>query len=208
MITRQDIIDVWRKIINAVESNEGVRATLLRDYAVHISNKFEGTNLKASCDPSKRRIFVSENLDKDELLSVLAHEACHILERDKGPKVLVEDDLQRLVSIVKVNNLDDHSVGYLAIALIMAIKRLARDWTDEDKTDENIDYIDLCLDRLEEEKKSGEIEIASFWNWFARNMDKIDNSVLYYQCGGHNKEWLHWRSNLENALQIKIDTAI
>ena len=203
MITRQDTIDAWRKIVNAVNTNE-----CLRNCVVRITDKFNNKELKASYDPSKKYIYVSENLDKDELLSVLAHEACHVLERNEGDEVLVEDDLRQLVSIVSTNKLDDHSVGYLAMALIMAIKRLARDWTDEDKTDENIDYIDLCLDRLEEEKKSGEIKIASFWNWFARNMDKIDNSVLYYQCGGHNKEWLYWRSNLENALQIKIDTAI
>ena len=203
MITRQDTIDAWRKIVNAVNTNE-----CLRNCVVRITDKFNNKELKASYDPSKKYVYVSENLDKDELLEVLAHEACHVLERNEGDEVLVEDDLRQLVSIVNVNKLDDHSVGYLAMALIMAIKRLARDWTDEDKTDENIDYIDLCLDRLEEEKKSGEIEIKSFWNWFARNMDKIDNSVLYYQCGGHNKEWLNWRSNLENALQIKIDTAI
>lgn len=203
MITRQDTIDAWRKIVNAVNTNK-----CLRNCVVRITDKFNNKELKASYDPSRKYVYVSENLDKDELLSVLAHEACHVLERDEGDEVLVEDDLSQLVNIVSANKLDDHSVGYLAMALIMAIKRLARDWTDEDKTDENIDYIDLCLDRLEEEKKSGEIKIASFWNWFARNMDKIDNSVLYYQCGGHNKEWLYWRSNLENALQIKIDTAI
>ena len=203
MITRQDTIDAWRKIVNAVNTNE-----CLRNCVVRITDKFNNKELKASYDPSKKYVYVSENLDKDELLSVLAHEACHVLERDEGDEVLVEDDLSQLVNIVSANKLDDHSVGCLAMALILAIKRLARDWTDEDKTDENIDYIDLYLDRLEEEKKSGEIKIASFWNWFARNMDKIDNSVLYYQCGGHNKEWLNWRSNLENALQIKIDTAI
>lgn len=203
MITRQDTIDAWRKIVNAVNTNE-----CLRNCVVRITDKFNNKELKASYDPSKKYIYVSENLDKDELLSVLAHEACHVLERDEGDEVLVEDDLSQLVNIVSANKLDDYSVGCLAMALILAIKRLARDWTDEDKTDENIDYIDLYLDRLEEEKKSGEIKIASFWNWFARNMDKIDNSVLYYQCGGHNKEWLYWRSNLENTLQIKIDTAI
>lgn len=203
MITRQDTIDVWRKIVNAVEYNE-----CLRDCVVRITDKFNNKELKASYDPSKRYVYVSENLDKDELLDVLAHEACHVLERYEGDEVLVENDLQQLVNIMNVNKLDDSPVGYLAMALIMAIKRLARDWTDEDKTDENIDYIDLCLDRLEEEKKSGEVKIASFWNWFARNMDKIENSVLYYQCGGHNEKWLYWRSELENSLQIKIDTAI
>jgi hypothetical protein len=152
MITTQDIINAWREIINAVDSDEGVRA--LKDCVVRISDKFEGTNLKASYDPTNKRVSVSKNLDKEELLTALAHEACHILERAKGPEVLTERDLQQLLNIVNINNLDDQNVGHLAIYLIMTIKRLARDWTDKDRTDKNIDYIDLCLDRLEEEKTS------------------------------------------------------
>jgi hypothetical protein len=205
MITTQDIINAWREIINAVDSDEGVK--VLKDCVVRISDKFEGTNLKASYDPTNKRVSVSKNLDKEELLTALAHEACHILERAKGPEVLTERDLQQLLNIVSINNLDDQNVGHLAIYLIMTIKRLARDWTDKDRTDKNIDYIDLCLDRLEEEKKSGETKIASFWNWFARNMDKIDESIDYYQVGGHNDGWLDWRDKLEDALSIKIDLA-
>lgn len=205
MITTQDTINAWREIINAVEIDEGVK--VLKDCVVRISDKFEGTNLKASYDPTNKRVSVSKNLDKEELLTALAHEACHILERAKGPEVLTEKDLQQLVNIIDINNLNDQNVGYLAMSLIMAIKRLARDWTDKDKTDENIDYIDFCLDRLEEEKKSGEIKIASFWNWFARNMDKIDESIDYYQVGGHNDGWIDWRNKLEDALQIIIDLA-
>lgn len=207
MITRQDIIDVWRKIINAVESNEGVRATLLRDYAVHISNKFEGTNLKASCDPSKRRIFVSENLDKDELLSVLAHEACHILERDKGPDVLTGKEMANLFEIIKKYDLEETTAGSEATKLMGYIYSLSKEWGDAKKVDKYIDKIDLELDRLEKIKISGEVDNKYFWNWFAYNMDKIDESIDYYQVGGHNDAWLDWRDKLEDALQIIIDLA-
>ena len=203
MITRKDTIDVWRKIVNAVEHNEG-----LRNCAVHISNKFEGTNLKASYNPFERRVYVSENLDKDELLSALAHEACHVLERDEGHPVLTEKEMAELFKIIKDDDIKETSASSEASKLMAFIYGLSKEWGDEEKVDEYIDEIEECLDNLEDLKLSGEVKDKYFWNWFARNMDKIDNSVLYYQCGGHNKEWLSWRSNLENALQIKIDTAI
>lgn len=203
MITRQDTIDVWRKIINAVEPNEG-----LRKCAVHISDKFEGTYLKASYDPSKRRVFVSENLDKDELLSVLAHEACHVLERDNGLPVLTGNEMAELFGIIDASDLKETSAGSEASKLMVYLYGLSKEWGDADKVDEYIDGIDECLDNLEDIKLSGEVKDKYFWNWFARNMDKLDEAVVYYQCGGHNKEWLSWRSKLENALQIKIDTAI
>lgn len=202
MIIRKDTIDVWRKIVNAVESNKG-----LRNCAVHISNKFEGTNLKASYDPSKRRIYVSENLDKEELLTVLAHEACHILERDEGPAVLTTEDIAELFEIIKHNDLEKTNAGSEASRLMMYICLLAKEWTDASSVDNYINEIEDCLDNLEDIKLSGEVKDKYFWNWFARNMDKIDEAIDYYQCGGHNDRWLYWRSELEKALQIKIDIA-
>lgn len=203
MITRKDTIDVWRKIVNAVEHNEG-----LRNCAVHISNKFEGTSLKASYNPSERRVYVSENLDKDELLSVLAHEACHVLERDEGHPVLTGKEMSDLFKIIEDDDIKETSASSEASKLMAYIYGLSKEWGDAGKVDEYIDGIEECLDNLEDIKLSGEIKDKYFWNWFARNMDKLDEAVVYYQCGGHNKEWLSWRSKLENALQIKIDTAI
>lgn len=201
MIIRQDTIDVWRKIVNAVESK------VLRNYAVHISNKFEGTNLKASCEPSERRIYVDGNLDKEELLTVLAHEACHVLERDEGPAVLTSKEMAELFKIIKYDDLEKTNAGSEASRLMMYICLLSKEWTDSSSVDNYIDEIEDCLDNLEDIKLSGEVKDKYFWNWFARNMDKIDEAIDYYQCGGHNKIWLHWRSELEKALQIKIDIA-
>lgn len=205
MITRQDTINAWRKIINAMESDEGVR--ILRDCAVLISNKFEGTNLKASCNPSERRIYVSENLDRDELLAVLAHEACHVLERDKGLEVLTGKEMANLFEILKKRSLEDTRAGSEALNLMSYIYGLSKEWADADKVDDYIDGIEECLDNLEEIKLSGGVSDKYFWNWFAYNMDKIDEAVAYYQCGGHNDEWLDWRDKLENALQIEIELA-
>lgn len=202
MIIRQDTIDVWRKIVNAVESNKG-----LRNCAVHISNKFEGTNLKASYDPSERRIYVDGNLDKEELLTVLAHEACHILERDEGPAVLTTENIAELFEIIKHNDLEKTNAGSEVSRLMMYIYLLAKEWTDSISVDNYIDEIEDCLDNLEDIKLSGEVKDKYFWNWFARNMDKLDEAIDYYQCGGHNDRWLYWRSELEKALQIKIDIA-
>ena len=201
MIIRKDTIDVWRKIVNAVESKG------LRSCAVHISNKFEGTNLKASYDPSKRRIYVSENLDKEELLTILAHEACHVLERDEGPAVLTTEDIAELFEIIKNNDLEKTNAGSEASRLMMYICLIAKEWTDNISVDNYIDEIEDCLDNLEDIKLSGEVKNKYFWNWFARNMDKLDEAINYYQCGGHTGIWLHWRSELEKALQIKIDIA-
>ena len=200
MITRQDTIEVWRKIINAVESNEG-----LRNCAVHITNKFAGTYLKASYDPSKRRIFVREDLNKDELLSVLAHEACHVLERDEGLPVLTEQDIAELLEIVEHRDLKD--AGSEAKNLMVYLYCLSKEWADADDVDTYIDGIEECLDNLEDIKLSGEVKDKYFWNWFARNMDKLDEAIVYYQVGGHNEKWLYWRDELEKALQIKIDIA-
>lgn len=205
MITTKDIIDVWRKIINAVESDEGVRA--LRNCAVLISDKFEGTNVKASYNPSERRIYVSRNLDKDELLSVVAHEACHVLERDKGLEVLTGMEMANLFKILEKRGLEDTRAGSEALNLMSYIYGLSKDWTDADKVDDYIDGIEECLDNLEEIKASGGESDKYFWNWFAYNMDKIDEAVAYYQCGGHNDAWLDWRDKLEDALQIEIDLA-
>lgn len=205
MITTRDIINAWREIINAVESDEGVRALI--NYAVLISDKFEGTNVKASCNPLERRIYVSKNLDKEELLTVLAHEACHVLERDKGSEVLTGMEMANLFKILEKRDLEDTRAGSEALNLMSYIYGLSKDWTDTTKVDDCIDGIEECLDNLEEIKASGGVSDKYFWNWFAYNMDKIDESVAYYQCGGHNDGWLDWRDKLEDALQIKIDLA-
>ena len=201
MIIRKDTIDVWRKIVNAVESKG------LRNCAVHISNKFEGTNLKASYDPSERRIYVDGNLDKEELLTVLAHEACHVLERDEGPAVITTKEMAELFEIIKNNDLEKTNAGSEASRLMMYVCFIAKEWTDSISVDNYIDEIEDCLDNLEDIKLSGEVKNKYFWNWFARNMDKLDEAINYYQCGGHTDIWLHWRSELERALQIKIDVA-
>lgn len=205
MITTKDIINVWRKILNAVESDENTR--VLRNFAVLISNKFEGTNLKASCDPSKRRIFVSENLDKDELLEVLAHEACHVLEREDGSDVLTEKEIANLFEIIQKRGLETTKAGSAAQELMAYIYGLSKEWYEADKVDEYIDGIEECLDNLEEIKLSGEVNDKYFWNWFAYNMDKVDEAIAYYQVGGHNDKWLSWRDKFEKALQIEIELA-
>jgi hypothetical protein len=89
----------------------------------------------------------------------------------------------------------------------MYICLIAKEWTDSISVDNYIDEIEDCLDNLEDIKLSGEVKEKHFWNWFARNMDKLDEAINYYQCGGHTEIWLHWRSELEKALQIKIDIA-
>lgn len=205
MITTQDTINAWREIINAVETDEGVK--VLKDCAVRISDKFEGTNLKASYDPTNKRVSVSKNLDKEELLTALAHEACHILERDEGPAVLTTKEMAELFEILKNDDLEKTNAGSEASRLMMYICFLAKEWTDAISVDNYIDEIEDCLDNLEDIKLSGEVKDKYFWNWFARNMDKIDEAIDYYQCGGHNDRWLYWRSELEKALQIKIDIA-
>ena len=206
MITRQDTIDAWRKIVNAVEPigspNKG-----LRNCAVHISDKFNGRRIKASYDPSKRRVFVSENLNRNELLNVLAHEACHVLERDEGLPVLTEQEMAELLEMVEYDDLKGTKAGSEAKKLMVYIYCLSKEWTNARKVNRYIDKIEECLDNLEDIKLDGEVEDKYFWNWFARNMDKLDEAVVYYQCGGHNEKWLYWRSELENALQIKIGVA-
>ena len=197
MVTKQDVMKVWQEISNVVPI----------ECKIEVSDRLNGKALKASYQHSKKLITISENINKDELVYVLAHEACHALERKNGPDILVDGDLKELVSIMEDNDIIDLPVGYVALALCSEIKSLAKDWMYYKKTDEHIDYIDLCLHRLEKEKKSGKVKIADFWNWFARNMDKLDNSIDYYQCGGHNDGWLNWRDKLENALEIEIDLA-
>lgn len=202
MITRQDTIDAWRKIVNAVNTNE-----CLRNCVVRITDKFNNKGLKASYDPSKKYVYVSENLDKDELLSVLAHEACHVLERDEGSDVLTGKEMANLFEIIKKYDLEETTAGSEATKLMGYIYSLSKEWGDAKKVDKYIDKIDLELDRLEKIKISGEVDNKYFWNWFAYNMDKIDESIDYYQVGGHNDGWLDWRDKLEDALQIIIDLA-
>ena len=200
MITRQDTIDAWRKIVNAVNANE-----CLRNCVVRITDKFNNKELKASYDPSKKYVYVSENLDKDELLSVLAHEACHVLERDVSEDVLLEKDVFDFYNVIESNELERTPAGLAALQLMMEIIALSKEWTDENKVDQHIDNIDDCLDELESIKLSGETKVADFWNWIARNMDKIDNSVDYDSCGGHNEKWLDFREDFEkNGIEISI----